>query len=291
MSQSNTSAVTTVDLISSTSNASIQGKKLKTHTLEVETLPSPLDLLLLTITKVEFNAVFQLLESPQGQPKILRGLIQNTVYYVGRYGRYTAVLLAAFGAGMGNAMNYLHEALQLFKCQLVINVGIAWSANPDKYKLGDVLVAKRVVNIDDVKRHQGKIIERSAGPQIEPRINAVMNTTEQFWEDEKYKVHIGLYVGSNTLLNDAEVRKTILARYPEAIGGEMECFAVYEAANFGGVSWMIVKGVSDFGDGDKHDEYQPVAVGNAALFAHLMCENFKTLILRSTRQEVEEKKT
>jgi nucleoside phosphorylase len=196
---------------------SIQRKTLGTDTVEVETLPSSLDLLLLTITKVEFNAVFQLLDPPQGQPKILRALIRNTVYYVGRYGHYTAILLASFGAGMGNAMNHLHEALQLFKCQLVINIGIAWGANPDKHKLGDVLVAKKVVNIDDVKRHQGKIIERSEIPQIDPRINAVVNTTEQFWEDQRYKVHIGLYVGSNMLLNDPAVKKSILDRYSEAI--------------------------------------------------------------------------
>ena len=164
------------------------------------------------------------------------------------------------------------------KSKLVINIGIAWAADPEKHKLGDVLIANRVVNIDDVKRHQGQIIERSAIPKIDARSQAIVSTTKMRWADSEHKeskVHVGLYVGSNALLNDPRVKESILKRYPEAIGGEMESFAVYEAINFGDIPWMVIKGVSDFADGDKHDEYHEVATKNAARFVDLMCKSFR----------------
>jgi nucleoside phosphorylase len=225
------------------SGGSFDRKKLSTHTLEVDHLPSQVQLIILTITAVEFDAVFQYLEPPTGEDKIVYALIQHNYYYVGRCGHYTVVLLAAYNAGMANTMNYVNEALQLFQCQWIINVGIAWGANPQKHRMGDVLVANQVVNLDDVKKTQGRIIQRGAHPRIDPRMNAIVNRTKQLWQEreDKNDVHIGLYVGSNTLLNDPEVKKRILEQYEEAIGGEMESFAIYEAANFGEIPWIIIK--------------------------------------------------
>ena len=275
------------------SGNSFDRKKLSTHTLEVEDLPSQVQLLILTITALEFDAVLQYLEPPTGQDKILWALIKHNYYYVGRCGHYTVVVFAVYNAGMAHTMNYVHEALQLFHCQWVINVGIAWGADPQKHRMGDVLVANQVVNLDDVKKTQGRIIQRGAQPRIDPRMNAIVNKTKQLWEEgeEKNGVHIGLYLGSNSLLNDPEVKKRILERYEEAIGGEMESFGIYEASNFGEIPWIIIKGVSDWGDGNKQDGFHKLATQNAARFVDLMCRHTRNLVTSPENREEQQKKT
>ena len=248
-------------------------KNFNDHTTNAQTLPPRLNMVILTVIEVEFLAIFELMRPLPGQSKILTALIDQSFYVVGRYGQWTAVLLACFRAGAINTINYLNQALSRFQPHLVVNVGIAWGANPHKQRLGDVLVANRIVNIDDVKRHRGRIIERSAVPPIDHRSNVMVHMSRVFRgsSENSFKVHIGLYVGSNMLLNDLEVKRTILERYEEAIGGEMESYGIYEAASFRNVPWMVIKGISDWGDGDKHDEYQKIAAANAAVFLHTMC--------------------
>jgi nucleoside phosphorylase len=226
----------------------------------VETLPSYLShphLLILTVTQLEFLSVFERMKPPPNQVKILGTFIGNGFYVVGSYGLYIAVLLQSNRPGQGNNSNYLNEALTQFKCKLVINVGIAWgSNNPSTQRLGDVLAATSVVNIDDVKRHHRQIIERSVIGSIHPKSEAIISTTKLFWKfldmnDRPCEAHKGLYVVCNTLLDDLEVRNAILTRYPDAIGGEMEAFSVYETSTFHNVPWMVIKGINDWADGTK----------------------------------------
>lgn len=262
-------------------------------------LPASVDLVILTITEAEFLAVFERMEPLPSKSKVSKILLGNSFYILGTYGHYTAVLLATYQPGTGSAMNYLNSAITQFKCQLVVNIGIAWGANPQKQKLGDVLVADRVVNVDDVKISQGREIQRGPVPPIHPRSNVIVRATHLSWRD-KYtnvddrpcKMHCGLYVGSNTLLNDAGRKREILEKHPEAIGGEMESFAVYEAASFHGVPWMVIKGISDWGDGTKHDEYHPVATWSAVSFLYTMCSGIRDLIPESVerRNQEDEKK-
>lgn len=256
-----------------------------TQSIAVSDLPTSVDLAILTITEAEFLAVFERMEPLPTRSKISTLLIDNSFYVVGTYGHYTVVLLATSRVGMGSAMNYLNAAIIQFKCQLVVSIGMAWGANPQKQRLGDVLVADRVVNVDDVKISVGREIQRGPTPPIHPRSNVIVYTTHLWWKDKfinvdgrPCKMHGGLYVWSNTLLNDAERKRQILQKHPEAIGGEMESLGVYEAAVFQGVGWMVIKGISNWGDGSKHDEYHPVATWSAVSFLHTMCTQLRDLI-------------
>jgi len=48
--------------------------------------------------------------------------------------------------------------------------------------------------------------------------------------------------------------------------GEMEGSGLYAAAQESKIDWGLVKGISDFADGNKKDEDQPIAARNAASF-------------------------
>ena len=244
-----------------------------------------IDIVILTVKETEFLAVFKLLEPLIDQSKIIRCLIENSMYYFGRYGLYNAALLASYTAGVEKALHSLGDAIRLLKPQLAVNVGIAWGANPEKTKLGDVLVADRVVNLDDVKITPDQTITRSAMPRIDDRTETIVHECKRLWnfpnlDGDPCQVHIGLYLGSNTLLNNPQLKANFLTRHPEAIGGEMESYAVYAAASRYRIPWIVVKGISDWGDGTKSktDQYHALAAASAASFLHTICKEIPNLV-------------
>ena len=80
------------------------------------------------------------------------------------------------------------------------------------------------------------------------------------------KVHFGLVLSGEKLVNDATFRDGLLDLEPEAIGGEMEGAGLYTAASAARVDWILVKGICDWADGNKDDTAQPLAAGNAVRF-------------------------
>ena len=272
-------------------------KDLVTHTLSIATPPSPVDLVILTITDKEFKAVFQRLEPLLNQDKILAAdIADNKVFcLIGRYGPYTAALVKGRKAGMATVMKYLSEAIQYFKPKLAINVGIAWGARQGDQRLGEVLVANSVVNPDDVKKAPTRTISRSLIPGMQDRLGNMVEKARLYWrypylDGSHSHVHVGLCAGSYTLLNNSEARADLIDSVPDLIGGEMESFAIYEIANWSEIPWLVIKGISDWGDGDKNDQYHHVATASAADFLHFMCTGYP-LTRTAVGSDTDEKKT
>ncbi len=73
----------------------------------------------------------------------------------------------------------------------------------------------------------------------------------------------GKLLSGSKLLDNADEKKELMARYPEAIGGEMEAAGIWAAAARNHTEWAIVKGVCDWADGKKHKDYQEMAAASA----------------------------
>jgi hypothetical protein len=68
-------------------------------------------------------------------------------------------------------------------------------------------------------------------------------------------------------------------KFPDAIGGDMEGYALYTAAFFKKViDWLLIKGISDWGEDTKDDMHQPTAASNAAELLLKLCD-IKNLVL------------
>src|SRR5947209_13837156 len=80
------------------------------------------------------------------------------------------------------------------------------------------------------------------------------------------KVHFGLILSGDKLINNKDYRDKLLGIESEAIGGEMEGTGVYAAAYRNKVDWILVKAICDWADGNKDDAYQQLAAENAARF-------------------------
>jgi len=87
-------------------------------------------------------------------------------------------------------------------------------------------------------------------------------------------VHPGLIVSSDTLVNNAELKKQIMNDWPLAVGGEMECYSLYTAGRWKSIPWILIKGISDWGDGTKSDDrpYHPLASASSASLFHEFCQ-------------------
>ncbi|MCU0485841.1 MAG: PQQ-binding-like beta-propeller repeat protein [Anaerolineales bacterium] len=232
---------------------------------------APPSILLVTATDVEAQAVLQTFARVPGQP-IARNVFGEKIFYpLGQFGGAELWMVQSeMGtATPGGALLTIRNAIQHLHPRAVIMVGIAFGTDMQWQTLGDVLVAQRVACYEPGNQ-AGRFIPRG------DRVTASTTLLDKFhsgkldWEGAP--VHFGLVLSGEKLINDLDFRHELLEHEPEAIGGEMEGAGLYAAAQDGQVDWLLVKGISDFADGERHREYQPRAAANAAAYVRHVLE-------------------
>ena len=95
--------------------------------------------------------------------------------------------------------------------------------------------------------------------------------------DNEFHVHIGpMACGSTVVANNNFVSKRVLPLFPSTIGLDMESYSVvYAAKNFSDPSptSIIIKGICDYADEEKSDQYQKFAAYNSSRFTKYLLEN------------------
>ena len=92
--------------------------------------------------------------------------------------------------------------------------------------------------------------------------------------DRKAKVVVGRLASGSFLLDDAGVKKSIQEQFKDAKGGEMEGWILYThiVKEYSNLEVIIIKGVSDYGDGSKDERWQLTAAMAAANYTHFQLE-------------------
>jgi nucleoside phosphorylase len=81
----------------------------------------------------------------------------------------------------------------------------------------------------------------------------------------------GQILSGEKLVDSLDFKNSLLKRYPEALGGEMEGAGLFAAADRSKVEWIVVKAICDWGDGNKHKRYQPLtATAAVSLVKHVL---------------------
>lgn len=95
--------------------------------------------------------------------------------------------------------------------------------------------------------------------------------------DNEFHVHIGpMACGSTIVANNNFVSKRVLPLFPSTIGLDMESYSViYAAKNFSAPqpTPIIIKGICDYADEEKSDQYQKFAAYNSSQFTKYLLEN------------------
>lgn len=179
------------------------------------------------------------------------------------------------------AESYIKRVLANERFCAIVMVGIACGANvtnDDEQAIGDILLSKEIINTRELKISD-KTIKRGEIVPSGDRLYEFFFSARNSWIDGKREdksratVHIGGILSGTPLLNNLEKKKELFALYDnESIGYEMEgtsLFKVCHSREIRQTEWIIVKGISDFGDGTKgvnKEKRQKLASKNAVSF-------------------------
>ncbi len=229
------------------------------------------DLLLVTATKVETEAV--LAHAAQKSRVTLRNRAYHNLGVIGGARSFLVQLPAMGYSGTGGSLKTIEEALQALSPWAVIMVGIAFGFDPQNQQIGDILISQQLQDYDSER------VGSDSGNQLRGvRVNASASLLSNFLTNQYYvfedwpdppAVYPGLILSGSKLVDNEQFRDQLRKAAPNAVGGEMEGMGLYEAASNKHVEWLLVKAISDWGDGKKHvnkKEYQHLATKNVARF-------------------------
>lgn len=182
--------------------------------------------------------------------------ILGKTYYLGKFGSYLASYIHIDEQGVtnpaatplvGQLVNELHPVA-------VIMVGIAFGADENKQKIGDVLISDKILPYDSQKfledKTEYKEIPKEVGFQLLNAFREYREWNFSLPNSKQSVVYVGAVLTGSRLINNYEYRTQLLNDFADKnpIGGEMEAQGIYSIARLHGVvEWIIVKGICDWG--------------------------------------------
>ena len=237
--------------------------------------------MLVTATDTETAALHKSLE-PISDEGIIRVSVGNNTFFLGKFGLYT---IAHVQCGMGSVSHTasiitICSAIDVWKPNAVIMIGIAFGKSSTSQSIGDVLVSESIIPYNIQKITTEDSIPRVTIP---PAGQILFNRFKNGSKDWHYinllstnsKVFIGPILSGETLVDNLEYRDNLFETFPTAIGGEMEGVGLFSAANDKKVEWILVKGICDFADGNKASnkkKFQETAAESAVSLCKHICK-------------------
>jgi nucleoside phosphorylase len=158
--------------------------------------------------------------------------------------------------GPGASTLTAQSVLDQVRPDYLILAGIGYGLMPDEQHLGDVMVSTQMRVMDhkeviDVPVPGGLPAEFQRGPRPDASVTLVdrARTAEVLgWHGPT--VHFGPMLAMNVRVSSQILHRRLRESDPDAIGGEMEGSGIYAAGAKGKVDWIVIKGISDWGNRD-----------------------------------------
>ena len=208
--------------------------------------------LFITATEVETHAFLKGLTKLSDEP-----IFSNSnTYNVVKLGLYNVVHVQCNSMGAhspGSSILTAINAIETWNPDAIIMVGIAYGKDQ---KIGDVLISRSVIDYESVKYNstaEKRGLHVNAGLTLVNRFSQIIDWNFNI-DGHKANKETGAILSGEVLMNNAEKKKELFDSFPFAIGGDMESFGLYSACKEKGIEeWIMIKGVSDLGDGNKDD--------------------------------------
>jgi nucleoside phosphorylase len=185
----------------------------------------------------------------------------------------TVLVQSEMGAvNVGGSLQTTATSIQALRPQSIIMVGIAFGIDPVRQRIGDILIARQILDYE-LQRvgtdSNGELQIRSRGdrPACSPRLLDRFRSGAIDWNGAH--LHFGLMFSGSKLIDQQDFRDQLRRLEPEAIGGEMEGMGLYAAAQHAKIDWILIKAICDYADGQKSldkENRQRIAAKNAAQF-------------------------
>jgi nucleoside phosphorylase len=160
---------------------------------------------------------------------------------------------AGSGGTAGSQLSTL-DAVDALKPNFVISLGVAFGSDQTIQAMGDVLVSQQIRCYELQRVGPTNIIPRGDLMPCDPSLLARFEAAKLTWS--KCKIHTGLILSGDKLVDSPEFKKQLLSMAPEAIGGEMEGAGIVSSCYRRRTPWILAKGICDWAEskGDKHQE-------------------------------------
>ena len=234
------------------------------------------DILIVTVNSNEAKAVLDAFKAVTNQSATVFNTGNHTYHDLGTVNdQHLVMVQSEMGSGgLGSSLQTVAEAVAALKPAAVIMVGVGFGLKPDKQEIGQVLVASRTMNYEPqrvgLKDGKEESIPRGTRADVSTKLLNHFRAAEVKGDKADPKVSVGLIISGEKLVDNPEFLKKLQASEPEAIGGEMEGSGLYAACQMAKVDWILVKGICDWGDGNKDnpnkDNDQQLAARNSACF-------------------------
>ena len=230
--------------------------------------PAEVDTLIVTVTDVELRAV--LAYYPM---RVRRRMGEKTYYDLGYVGQARTAVVQANDMGLLEAHTTVDEGIRALSPNAVIMTGIAFGVRTKGQQIGDILVSRLIHDYDSERigtgaDNQPLIHQRGTRVKATGWLIDRFNSGSHDWPRPP-EIHFGTILSGSKLFDNQEHQNALLRSVPDAIGGEMEGVGLLKAAEHHRVGWLLVKGISDWGDGTKgenKEDNQQRAAENAARF-------------------------
>ncbi|WP_461210406.1 phosphorylase family protein [Desulfocurvus sp. DL9XJH121] len=147
----------------------------------------------------------------------------------------------------------------------IISCGLAFGADEEKQKIGDVLVSEWIRCYE--KGRQGEQAFTPRGQRADAS-SALLQASRSLRIDHKgsNSIFTGGFLSGDKLVDDPNFKRKIFEIEPEAIGGDMEGAGILDACSRRNIPWIVIKSITDWGE-NKTSDKQPMAALNAFTFA------------------------
>lgn len=237
-------------------------------------------IVLMTATATERDTVLRQLDPAPGEDRVLLAPHENNTYFVGRLGEYPVVLcMCAMGAsGRDSAQIVTGEVIRFWKPSAVVMVGIAFGKDPERQRIGDVLISERIIAYEPERVGVEASVLRGhhfvAGARLLDRFrNFTVGWEFRDPTGGQCVTRTGAILSGEKLVDNPNFKALLFERHPYAIGGEMEGVGLAAAAERERCEWILVKGICDWADGEKSDNHQGfAATSSVSLVRHVLSQ-------------------
>lgn len=230
------------------------------------------DVLIVVVTDIERDAVFAASGLGVDPPQVNGP--ERTYHDLGLInGARVLVVQTEMGtATVGGSLTTIMTAITEVMPTTILMVGIAFGLDPDKQRIGQILVSRQIQlyglqRIGTGQNGQVSILPRGDKVTATPTVLSRLRAASSAFRDADVKFE--LLLSGDKLVDNYDFREELRRLEPEAAGGEMEGGGLYVAVAEKRLSWCVVKAICDFADGHKQEqkvERQKIAANNAARF-------------------------
>jgi nucleoside phosphorylase len=163
-------------------------------------------------------------------------------------------------SGPGSSQVIIPSIVNSLDIDAVIAVGICFGLDNNNQNLGDIIFSSAIIDYESEKTTEAGTQSRGERIHMQAKIIAFCQIPTR--QALPYKVLSGVYISGYKLVNNPEMVSALKNKFPDAKAGDMESYAVLNAARSSDVQMICIKGICDWGY-NKDDSSQETAAHNA----------------------------